>query len=113
MFRHGAGSAVDRIRRLYPEELEASKEAIRARLPRQAQGEYALRMAAQERILHLLFARRGGRKDPRRTPVQAGWDALAPPQRRMRLRHHLHTPLRCMRIAAMDDYFFNELLFRQ
>ena len=27
MFRHGAGSAVDRIRRLYPEELEASKEA--------------------------------------------------------------------------------------
>ena len=27
MFRHGAGSSVDRIRRLYPEELEASKEA--------------------------------------------------------------------------------------
>ena len=27
MFRHGAGSAVDRIRRLYTEELEASKEA--------------------------------------------------------------------------------------
>ena len=27
MFRHGAGSAVDRIRRLYPEGLEASKEA--------------------------------------------------------------------------------------
>ena len=27
MFRHGAGSAVDRIRRLYPKELEASKEA--------------------------------------------------------------------------------------
>ena len=30
MFRHGAGSAVDRIRRLYPEELEASKEASAA-----------------------------------------------------------------------------------
>ena len=27
MFRHGAGSAVDRIRRLYPEELKASEEA--------------------------------------------------------------------------------------
>lgn len=27
MFRHGAGSGVDRIRRLYPEVLEASKEA--------------------------------------------------------------------------------------
>ena len=27
MFRHGAGSAVDRIRRLYPGGLEASEEA--------------------------------------------------------------------------------------
>ena len=103
----GAGSAVDRIRRLYPKELEASKEAIRARLPRQAQGEYALRMAAQERILHLLFAHRGGRKDPRRTPVQAGGTALSPPQRRMGLRYHRQITLRSMRAAAMDDYFFN------
>ena len=79
----------------------------RARRPRQAQGEYALRMAAQERILHLLFAHRGGRKDPRRTPVQAGGTALAPPQRRMGLRHHRQTALRSMRAAAMDDYFFN------
>ena len=62
-----------------------------ARLPRQAQGKHALRMAAQERILHLLFARRGGRKNPRRTLVQADWDALAPPQRGMRLRHHRQT----------------------
>ena len=80
-----------------------------ARRPRQAQGEHALRMAAQERILHLLFARRGGRKDPRRTPVQAGGNALAPPQRRMRLRHHRQTALRSMRTAAMDDYFFNKI----
>ena len=80
-----------------------------ARLPRQAQGEYALWMAAQERILHLLFARRGGRKDPRRTPVQAGGNALAPPQRRMRLRHHRQTALRSMRTTAMDDYFFNKI----
>ena len=79
----------------------------RARRPRQAQGEYALRMAAQERILHLLFAHRGGRKDPRRTPVQAGRTALAPPQRRMGLRYHRQITLRSMRTAAMDDYFFN------
>ena len=81
----------------------------RARLPRQAQGKHALRMAAQERILHLLFARRGGRKDPRRTQVQAGGNALATPQRRMRLRHHRQTALRSMRTAAMDDYFFNKI----
>lgn len=80
-----------------------------ARRPRQAQGKHALRMAAQERILHLLFARRGGRTDPRRTPVQAGGNALAPPQRRMRLRHHRQTALRSMRTAAMDDYFFNKI----
>ena len=72
-------------------------------------GEHALRMAAQERLLHLLVTRRGGREDSRRTPVQAGRDALAPPQRRMRLRHHRQAALRSMRTAAMDAYFFNEL----
>ena len=51
----------------------------------------------------------GGRKDPRRTPVQACGNVLEPPQRRMRLRHHRQTALRSMRTAAMDDYFFNEL----
>ena len=50
-----------------------------------------------------------GRKDPRRTPVQAGETALAPPQRRMRLRHHRQTALRSMRTAAIDDYFFNKI----
>ena len=42
------------------------------------------RRRAQERILHLLFARRGGRKDPRRTPVQAGETSATLPQRRCR-----------------------------
>ena len=46
---------------------------------------------------------------PRRTPVQTGGNALAPPQRRMRLRHHRQTALRSMMTAAMDDYFFNEI----
>ena len=32
MLRHGAGSAVDRIRRLYPEKLKASEEARAARI---------------------------------------------------------------------------------
>ena len=81
----------------------------RARLPRQAQGKHALWMAAQERLLHLVLARRGDRTNYRRTPVQAGRNALAHPQRRMRLRHHRQTALRSMRTAAMDDYFFNKI----
>ena len=81
----------------------------RARLPRQAQGKHALWMAAQERLLHLVLAHRGDRTNYRRTLVQAGGNALAPPQRRMRLRHHRQTALRSMRTAAMDAYFFNEI----
>ena len=81
----------------------------RTRIPRQAQGKHALRMAAQERLLHLVFARRGGREDSRLPQMQAGRDALAAPQRRVRLRHHRQAPLRSMRTAAMEAYFFNDL----
>ena len=85
MLRHGAGSAVDRIRRLYSRELESSAEA---QLPRQKARQHALRLAEETRILHIVLPHRGRRENPRRKKVQAGGDALAPPQRGVRMRHH-------------------------
>ena len=60
----------------------------RAQLPRQKARQHALRMAEETRILHIVLPHGGRRENPRGAEVQAGGDALAPPQRRVRLRHH-------------------------
>ena len=60
-------------------------------------------------MLHIVLPHGGRGENPRGAEVQAGGDALAPPQRGVRLRHHRQTALRSMRTAAMDAYFFNEI----
>ena len=89
MLRHGPGSAVDRIKRLYSRELESSKEAKDAlnyldkrrgnmRYGWLRKHGYYISSCHVEAAARVLVARR----------CKQGGDALASPQRRVRLRHH-------------------------